>query len=190
MLNVIGEQPVTTASSDHPSVLSALVQLNRVKKELQVKGWWFNTEYDLKLTPNELGQIIIPSGTLYIDPVDLASRLVRRGGKLYDPVNHTFIINASVYVNAVLLLPIEDLPESAAFYVMHKAAYDYYVNDDGDAEKSSRLEKQVTDSWAVLKQEQLRVDNINAMNRPAVANLRYRMRQQSGSYNPTWPGGR
>lgn len=190
MLNVIGESPVSNPTSDHPSVLSAMVQLNRVRREMQTRGWWFNTEYALKLTPNELGQIIIPSDTLFIDPVDPFSHLVRRGGKLYDPVNHTFVINQPIYVNAVLLLEVEDLPESAAMYLMHKAAYDFYVNDDGDETKSNRLEKQVDRAWAVLQQEELRVSNLNAKNRPQVAELRYRMRQHGANYNPRWPGGR
>jgi hypothetical protein len=190
MLNVIGESPVSTVSSDHPSVLAAMVELNRVKREMQTRGWWFNTEYNLKLIPNELGQILIPTDTLYIDPVDAYSHLVRRGGKLYDPVKHTFIIDTSVIVNAVLLLPVEDLPESAAMYVMHKSAYDFYVNDDGDETKSNRLEKQVDRAWAVLQSEELRVSNLNAKNRPQVAQLRYRMRQSGVNYDPRWPGGR
>lgn len=189
-LNVIGESPVSDVSSDHPSVLAAMVELNRVKREMQTRGWWFNTEYDLKLTPNELGQILIPTDTLYVDPVDPQSSLVRRGGKLYDPRKHTFIISEPVYVNAVLLLPVEDLPESAAMFVMHKAAYDFYVNDDGDETKSNRLEKQVDRAWAVLQSEELRVSNVNASNRPAAARLRYRMRQQGAGYNPRYPGGR
>lgn len=190
MLNVIGESPVSTVSSDHPSVLAAMVELNRVKREMQTRGWWFNTEYNLKLTPNELGQILVPSDTLYIDPVNAQSRLVKRGGKLYDPVQHTFVIDQPIHVNVVLLLPVEDLPESAAMYVMHKSAYDFYVNDDGDETKSNRLEAQVDRAWARLQQEELRVLNLNAMNRPQVAHLRHRMRQAGVSYDPRYPGGR
>lgn len=190
MLNVIGESPVSTVSSDHPSVLAAMVELNRVKREMQTRGWWFNTEYNLKLSPNELGQILVPSDTLYIDPVDAKSRLVKRGGKLYDPVQHTFVLGQPIFVNVVLLLPVEDLPESAAMYVMHKSAYDFYVNDDGDETKSNRLEKQVDRAWARLQQEELRVLNLNALNRPQVAHLRHRMRQAGISYDPRYPGGR
>lgn len=190
MLNVNGENPVTDPSSNHPSVISAMVELRRVNKEMQTRGWWFNVEYDLKLIPNSLGQIIIPSDTLWIDPINVQSRLVRRGGKLYDPVRHTFQIDQTISVNAILLLPIEDLPESAAMFVLHKAAYDFYVNDDGDDTKSTRLEQQVDRARAVLQQEELRVTNLNAKNRPATAQLRYRMRQYGASYNPRWPGGR
>jgi hypothetical protein len=189
-LNVIGESPVSTVSSDHPSVLAAMVELNRVKREMQTKGWWFNTEYDLKLTPNELGQILVPSDTLYIFPHNPYAHLVKRGGKLYDPVKHTFVIDTPIYVDVVLLLPVEDLPESAAMYVMHKSAYDFYVNDDGDETKSNRLEKQVDRAWAILQSEELKMSRTNAKRRPQTAQLRYRMRQQGGDYDPRWPGGR
>jgi len=190
MLNVIGESPVTTPSSSHPSVLSAMVELNRVKKEFQARGWWFNTEYDLRLSPNESGQIVIPAGTLYIDPLDPYSKLTRRGGKLYDPVNHTFNIGQEIHVNLLVLLDVEDLPETAAMYLMHKAAYDFYVNDDGDETKSNRLEKQVDKAWANLQSEELKVSNVNAKNRPASARLRMGIRQQGTQYNPRWPGGK
>ena len=190
MLNVIGETPVTSAQSNHPSDLSAMVQLNRVNKEFQSRGWWFNTEYGLKLIPNESGEIIIPSGTLYVDPVDSQSKLTRRGGKLYDPVQHTFLINRPVFVTVILKLDVEDLPETAALYLMHKAAYDFYVNDDGDETKSNRLEKQVDKAWANLQSEELRVSNVNAMDRPTTAHLRLRTRQYGLQYNPKWPGGR
>lgn len=190
MLNVIGESPVSTETSDHPSVLAAMVELERVRKETQSRGYWFNTEYNLKLLPNDLGQILIPSDTLFIDPVDPYAHLVRRGGKLYDPINHTFVINRPIYVNAVLLLDMADLPETAAIYVMHQAAYDFYVNDDGDEAKSTRLERRVGQAWAKLQSEELKVTKVNAKNRPAAAQLRYRMRQQGVNYDPRWPGGR
>ena len=192
MLNVIGEDPVTSASSTHPSVISAKVQLDRVNREVQTKGggWWFNTEYNLKLSKNGLGQIVIPAGTRSIEPVDETSKLVRRGDKLYDPVNHTFILNVDVYVNAVIQLSIEDLPDSAAMFIQQTAAFDFYVNDDGDREKSDRLEKRVLDAWAILQQESLRTTDVNALNSPAASNLRYRMQQRGTAYNPNLPGGR
>lgn len=190
VLNVVGESPVSDPESDHPTVMSAMTQINRVLKEMQTRGWWFNTEFGLNLIPNEQGHVIIPSDTLYVDPVDAKSRLVRRGGKLYDPVNHTFKLDRPVPVNAVLLLPIEDLPESAAMYVMHKSAYDFYVNDDGDETKANRLEAQVDRSWALLQSEEMQVMNVNALMRPSVQFLRYRMKQQGTQYNPRYPGGR
>lgn len=190
LLGVIGETPVSSDQSNHPSVLSAMVQINRVSKELQSRGWWFNTEYDLVLQPNEAGHIIIPAGTLFVAPIAPFSRLTRRGGKLYDPERHTFVIGQAVTVNVVVQLDIEDLPETAALYVQHKAAYDFYVNDDGDETKSNRLEKQANTAWGFLRADELKALRTNANYRPASAFLRYRMKQQGASYNPNYLGGR
>lgn len=190
MLNVIGEAPVSSVTSQHPTAISALVVLNGTSKEVQARGWWFNTEYGLTLLPNNVtGQIIIPSGTLYIDPTDVWSHLVRRGGKLYDPVNHTYNIGESVIVNAVLQIDEADLPETCALYIKHRAAYEFYVNDDGDETKSNRLMELRDKAWAELQQENLKAADVNSNNRPITALLRSRIRQYGYRGNPNLPGG-
>lgn len=190
VLSVVGEDPVSSANSTHPTAQTITNTINRVNKQFQLRGWWFNKEYALTINPDTQGQIILPSNTMKVDPTDTASALIKRGGKLYDPINHTYEINASVIVNLTLLLPIEELPESAGTYIMHKAAYDFYFNDDGDEEKSNRLLGEVNLAWAAVQSEQLQVKNINAKNRPAAAQLRAGIRQGGPSYNPTYPGGR
>lgn len=189
MLSVVGEAPVSSASSNHPTALSAVVTLDRVNLELQSRGWWFNTDINLTLSPNELGQIILPTDTLYVDSIDTRSKLVQRGNKLYDTLNHTFAIDQDVIVDTVVKLPIADLPESAAAYVKHKAAYDFYVNDDGDETKAARLEKEVDKAWAKLQQDELKASDVNARNRPITALLRLRMQQGSTRDRPDLPGG-
>jgi len=191
MLNVIGESPVSSATSNHPSALSAAVTLNKLTKELQNRGWWFNKEYALNLLPEvSTGHILIPQGALDIDPNHPYSNLVQRGNRLYDPVNHTYNIGEAVRVDVVLELTIEELPEIAAAFLKAKAAYDFYVNDDGDETKSTRLEKEVARTWASLQQAEMQNSDINSRNRPVSALLRSRIRQIGGSYNPMWPGGR
>lgn len=176
LLSVIGEDPVTSAESNHPSALIAKENINRVSKELQIQKWWFNTDYNLKLSPNGVGNILVPSRTLFIDPVDTRSNIVRRGDKMYNPIDHTFIFTSPIYVDVVLLLDIEEIPESAANYVQHKAALDMYVNEDGDQIKTSKLETRVESAWAIFREEYLRTSDFNAYNRPAVREVMYRSR--------------
>lgn len=189
MMSVVGEAPVSSPTSNHPTALSCTVTLQRVDKELQSRGWWFNTEYNLTLSPNGSGHVIVPAGTLYVDSVDLNSRLVHRGNKLYDPLNHTYVIDKAVVVDAVIQLTISDLPEAAAAFIKHKAAYDFYVNDDGDETKASRLEMEVTRAWGKLQQEELKSADVNAMKRPITAALRLRMQQGNTRSRPDLPGG-
>jgi len=189
MLNTVGENPVSSAASTHPSAVSASVTLNRLNKQMQTRGWWFNSEYGLVLSPDtQTGHVIIPQDTLKCDPVNTSSKLVRRSGKLYDPVNHTYNIGANVICDVVLMLPVEDLPETAAQYLMHRAAYDFYVNDDGDEQKANRLLKNAGEAWAELQQEQLQALDLTAKERPIVAALRLRT-LGTGRSNPNVPGG-
>lgn len=189
LLGVVGELPVTSEDSNHPTVLSAVVQIDRVSKELQQRGWWFNTEYNLPLSPNESGHIVLPSNTLSVEALGNHKHLVRRGGKLYDPIKHTYNIGTAVNADVILLLTIAELPETAAAFITHQTSYDFYVNDDGDETKSNRLEKNITTAWAKFRQEEFRVTGVNAKDRPAFIHLKHRMNQQGNQYNPRYPGG-
>ena len=193
MLASVGEQPVSSADSQHPSVISANEILNKIDRRVQQKGWWFNTEKALLLSKNLAGEIILPSNTLSVDPCDTASNLVQRGTKLYDRVNHTFSIGEDVYVDIIVQLPIDELTTHAADYIGAYAVYDFYVNDDGDDSKANKYDRERFDTLAALKAEHLRNSDLNAINRPAVAALVSRVRPVSGSvgrFNPTYPGGR
>jgi hypothetical protein len=53
--------------------------------------------------------------------------------------------------------------------------YRFYVNDDGDDGKSDRYYREYKAAEAVLKDEQLRCSDVNAMYRPAVRQLLYRV---------------
>lgn len=190
MLAVIGEDPVSNPESTLPSAITAREVLTDVNLEVQTRGWWFNKDYKLLLSPNGDGAIILPSNTIKVDPTDTASYLVQRGTQLYDTLNHTFDIGESVYVDITLLLDVEMLPEAAATYVKRKAAYDFYVNDEGDEIKAGRLEKRMYLAWATLQQQQLQNSDVNARNRPAVQELRRGIGYPSSSTNPNYPGGR
>jgi len=172
VLSVVGETPVSNPDSQHPTAQTATNTINRVNKRMQLRGWWFNRDLNLILSPNLAGEIILPASTIKVDPVDSKSRLVWRGNRLYDPVNHTFAINDTVAVNIVTLLAVDDLPDAAVQYLSDKAAYDFYVNDDGDETKSKLLLFEVQASWAALTAQQLQMSNVNAKNRPTVAAIR------------------
>lgn len=172
VIGVVGESPVSSPDSTHPTAQSATITITRVNKRMQLRGWWFNRDINLYLSPNLAGEIVLPSTTLKVDPVDTRSRLVKRGGRLYDPVNHTFAINTMIPVNITTQLDIDDLPDSAVQYLSDKAAYDFYVADDGDELKAKLLAIEVMTSWAALSSEQLQVSNVNAKNRPTVACIR------------------
>lgn len=107
----------------------ALKQVHNWSMQVQQDGWWFNTEKAWQLDPAPPdatlpGRIVLPSGTLKVDTVSSSAgvNLVQRGNYLYDPVKHTYVIGQSVYVDVVLALDFEELPQAARNYITIKAA--------------------------------------------------------------------
>lgn len=88
-------------------------------------AWNFNTDEDLRLTPNDSGFIYLPEN---LHRFRLAARsgnlsVVERGGRLYDRANHTFVFSQDVYVDATFVLAYDDLPQPARWYIALRAAF-------------------------------------------------------------------
>jgi hypothetical protein len=82
VMRFIGEPPVTALNDN--SLASECVRLIRdTDTELQGRGWWFNIEEDVELTPNGSGQIIINNTMLSVEAYDYDTRM-EFGGYLYD----------------------------------------------------------------------------------------------------------
>ena len=198
LLQVNGERGTPTLVSNHPSVKNAVQALDGYNSDFQGMGWWFNTNQQQKLTPDADGHILLPEECLSFrvtfytaaySGVISKSRYVTRGNKVYDSILNTNVFTGPITADIVLLLDIEDLPPTAAAYLKHKAAQEYYLDDDGDTAKVDRLGQRTTFAWHNLKAEQLKVENTNALDSPAAQALNYRI--GSGySRNPMWPGGR
>ena len=92
ILASVGQAPVTTLDQTNPDVAIVYDTLLQVSKEVQAEGWTFNKEFAYKFTPDANDEIIIPSNILQIDLTDdyQDKDAVRRGGKLYERVEHTF----------------------------------------------------------------------------------------------------
>lgn len=127
MLSRIGESPVNTLTSGLEDAELAETILNNSSREVQSKGWVFNTDIDYSLTPDATTKYInLPSNTLKVDTRDTirqsSTDVVERGRRLYDRATHTYEFSDPVKVDIVTQLEFEDLPETARRYIMLKAA--------------------------------------------------------------------
>ena len=189
VLSVIAEDPVTAVDSTLPTAQTIVASIDRLDRQTQSTAWWFNQDFDLLLNPLVSGEIIIPDDTLRIT-LPLNSVVVQRGKKLYDPVAHTYVFTAGIKADIVYKLALDDTPEMYSNYIMHKTAYNFYMNDDGDENKADRLYKEAMDAWTMLYRENLRQLNINVIRRPQVSALLSGLRQQGDNLNPNVIGGR
>ena len=126
MLTSIGEAPVNSLISGLEDAELAETILESVNKETQSKGWIFNTDLKVTLSPNTDNQIVLATNYLRVDTrTTLRSNtkdIVERGRKLYDRIGNTFTFTDNVIVDAVILLDFTDIPEVARRYITIRSA--------------------------------------------------------------------
>ena len=70
MLFTIGERPVNSLASGLAEASQASDILDRVSRQIQMKGWHCNTLFNFQLTPNASNQFALPDNTLKVDTVN------------------------------------------------------------------------------------------------------------------------
>lgn len=120
-LRVLGEQPVsTTNGSLPPAAAAAVANLTEVSREVQQRGWHFNSEYAVALARNQDGKIPVPLNIARVDVGDVD--VTERGGYLFNKEENSFYFDNDVEADVIRLLDWEDLPEAARNYIMIRAA--------------------------------------------------------------------
>lgn len=126
ILQSCGQAPVTTLDQTNPDVAIAYQTLLEVSREVQAEGWSFNKEYHYDMTPDTNNEIKIPNNILQIDATRNAANttidVIRRSGKLYDKVNHTYTFTDTVACDITWLFDWVDLPTPIADFITSKAA--------------------------------------------------------------------
>lgn len=127
ILSVIGESPISSlqAGAAVADAVTAQSTLSEVCRAVQSRGWHFNTDKGVTLTPAAFtNYITVPTNCLRVDTNEeyKDTDVVHRGSRLYDRKNHTYEFTESLKVDMVVLLPFEELPETARHYITIKAA--------------------------------------------------------------------
>jgi hypothetical protein len=124
ILQSCGQAPVTTLDQTNPDVAIAYSTLTQVSQEVQTEGWSFNLELDYEFTPDTNNEILIPNNVLQIDPAPEYFELdvIRRSGKLYDKVKHTYTFTDVLKCDVKWLFDWVDLPKPIQDYIIARAA--------------------------------------------------------------------
>ena len=125
MLSTIGESPVNAVEdTGNVDVVIARQILQSVSREVQARGWHFNTEKNYTITPDSAGYLVLPNTVLKVDTVypDCSKDVVVRGSRLYDREKHTYVFTDAVKVDMTILLAFDELPEVARNYVTIRAS--------------------------------------------------------------------
>ena len=128
ILGAIGQSPLTTLNFDNPEVAMIYNLLRDANVDTQAEGWHFNTEKHVKYTPDTNGNILIANDVLQLDVSEGWTHriydVVRRNGKLYDKIDHTYDFSTldSIDLDVVLLVTFENLPIPFRRYITYRAS--------------------------------------------------------------------
>ena len=147
ILGSIGQSPLTTLNFNNPETAFVYNLLVEANKDIQNEGWHFNTEENLKVTPESTTKYItIPSNYLRYDlhdkRLDKSKDLVRRNGRLYDLVEHTDQFTEDLYLDIVTLYPFEDVPPVFQRYIISRASVRAAVQQVANKELAALLRLQ------------------------------------------------
>jgi len=147
ILSSVGQAPVTTLDLQNPEVSIVLNTLREVNKQVQAEGWIFNTERHYTLARDTTtNEIAYPFNLLQIDANHDHHReefdLVRRNGKLYDRLNHTYTFTKDVEADVVWYFDFTDVPPAFQQYITARAARMCCVKMVGDRELQALLQEQ------------------------------------------------
>jgi len=163
-LENIGQAPVSSISGDIS--VDAQIALNFVRKvnrELQSRGWHWNTDKNYPLTPNNYGDIVLPSGTMAVHSYgeDEGRDVVLRGPTLYDRDNRTYRFTEVVKTQITIALTFEELPEPARRYIALKAARVFQNRVEGREDGSDMRDEM--QALAILMADELQSERNNAL---------------------------
>jgi len=128
----IGEAPVNTLGSGLQEAEIAEVTLDNVSREIQSRGWTFNTDIRYTLSKNSDGIINLPLNCLKVDVTsvlrDYNTDVVERDRKLYDRIKNSFVFTEDIETDIVVLLEFHELPENARRFITLRAARKFQEN--------------------------------------------------------------
>ena len=130
ILGSIGQSPITSLTTGNaqanPEIAFIQNLLTETNKNVQGEGWHFNKEDHVKISPDTNGHYIIPTNYIRYDVheglSDRTKDVVRKDGKLYDNVNHTFVFTGDHYFDITYLLAFEDVPPTIQRYIIARAS--------------------------------------------------------------------
>ena len=116
VLSVAGDNPVQSLDDTYQPVFIIKQMIHNVSRTMQSKGYWFNNEYGVTLSPSTInGKTTLPFNIIRFEPTD--NKYVARGLTVYDREGRTSTITEDITADITLQLEFEELPLTAREYI-------------------------------------------------------------------------
>lgn len=174
-LGSMGEAPQSALISENPYAVAAKKLLERMNTDKQAPGFWFNREILRIDADPETGELRLPTDTLDVRVSDPHGYLVKRGQRLYNPLEGTYDVGATVTVQLIREIPFADLDpipqEYIAYHVVSKFQKDY----DADQAKVKQTDNDLEQARRTLNATETRNANVNMLTTVASAAQRVKV---------------
>ena len=191
-LSILGSTPIgSLEDSLHPDAAICLTRIDDALLTIQREGWWFNTEVNWELTPDDNKDIDLPANTIKTIGT-LGEFIVQRGTKLYDTLNNTYQFDAPVTANLVVELDWDLVPYTAQEAAKYLAAERLCQVDLEDHIKAAGEREWYKTAYVNLKKEDLEIEQRNALRSRKAQQTRSGVRpygRGSTGINPNFAGG-
>jgi hypothetical protein len=175
MLRAIGESPINSLnSSGSVDAVMALQTLEAVSRELQERGWHWNTLENLKLSRSfPSNEIQLPQNTLKVDSMEPDEEIdvIQRGKRLFNRKTNSFVFDRDITVTLVECLDWDDLPQAARTFVTHKAGLKFQADRVGSETLYKFQAKDVDDAWNRLVSADAETRDANIFDNWSVARV-------------------
>jgi hypothetical protein len=123
ILSVIGSMPVDTLDGQQDvDTINAQRVLQSVSREVQSRGWYFNTLTTYTLTPDTYTGLI-PYPYSYLKVFADGYQLVRKSGYFFDLITDTNVFSDGLTVDELVKeIEFENLPEAFKYYITVRAS--------------------------------------------------------------------
>lgn len=175
ILPKLGEHPVTSLESKNPTLGVILPEIDAEIGMLLKPGWWFNT-FRVDLYPNSEQEIDVPLDTLSFIADAQYPMVIQRGEKFYNGDTRSYKFTGKVSGVLRQRMGFEELPESAAEFVLYSSLVTIYATDIGLEQTVDLWRQYAQQAQANMEQEHLRQVKLTIKSSPRYAHRRRAMR--------------
>ena len=153
ILASIGESPINTLTgSQSIDVDNAITMLDNVSREVQGKGWTFNTHSEMAVSPDANSNKIRYNPTwIKFESTD-GNTYVKRGDYLYNLTDETFTFTKNITLKIIEAVDFEDLIDCFKSYITTKAASRFQARFYGDGDLSNEILTEEAEALAEVTQ--------------------------------------
>lgn len=178
LLRLIGSSPVNSLTTTHPDAANAKATMQRISRKVQRKGWWFNIDYNVILSPDQTGVIKLAStisSVVFEDP-----QYIQRGDVVYDKYNQTGIFTTGLTAKrTTTILDWDEMPAVMQEYCAYYAGSEFVRDELEDPQKEASLRETASASYLDVKKQELEEGQYNIFNKERVIRARGGIRPYS-----------